>query len=43
MAQKVKITTRKRVRKTGGDSGYVKCRICGGTGRQKSPKRKKGG
>lgn len=38
--QKIKITT-KRVRKTGGDSGYVKCRICHGTGRQKAPTKKK--
>lgn len=40
MAQKVKITTRKRVRKTGGNSGYVKCNMCNGTGRHKKPKRK---
>ena len=41
MAQKVKITTRKRVRKTGGNSGYMSCNICHGTGRIKKPKRKK--
>lgn len=41
MAQKVKITTRKRVRKTGGNSGYMSCNICHGTGRVKKPKRKK--
>ena len=35
MAQKVKITTRKRVRKTGGSSGYKKCPNCGGDGRVK--------
>ena len=41
MAQKVKVTTRKRVRKTGGNSGYVTCNLCGGTGKHKKPKRKK--
>ena len=41
MAQKVKITTRKRVRKTGGNSGYMPCNICHGSGRVKKPKRKK--
>ena len=41
MAQKVKITTRKRVRKTGGNSGYMSCNICHGSGRIKKPKRKK--
>lgn len=41
MAQEVKITTRKRVRKTGGNSGYMSCNICHGTGRVKKPKRKK--
>lgn len=41
MAQKVKITTRKRVRKTGGNSGYMSCNIFHGTGRVKKPKRKK--
>ena len=39
MAQKVKIKTRKRVRKTGGNSGYVKCNMCNGTGRHKKAKR----
>lgn len=34
-----KVTVKKRTRKTGGDSGYEKCRMCGGTGRQKSPKK----
>lgn len=33
--------TKKRVRKTGGDSGYEKCRICRGTGRQRTPSKKK--
>ena len=41
MAQKVKITTRKRVRKTGGNSGYMSCNICHGSVRVKKPKRKK--
>ena len=41
MAQKVKITTRKRARKTGGNSGYMSCNICHGSGRVKKPKRKK--
>ena len=41
MAQKVKITTRKRVRKTGGNSGYISSNICHGSGRVKKPKRKK--
>ena len=41
MAQKVRITkTRRRVRKTGGNSGYVKCNMCNGTGRHKKPKKK---
>lgn len=39
MAQKVKIKTRKRVRKTGGNSGYVICNMCNGTGRHKKPKK----
>lgn len=43
MAQKVRITkTKKRTRKTGGNSGYMQCNMCHGTGRQKKPKRKKG-
>ena len=41
MAQKVKVTIRKRVRKTGGNSGYMSCNICHGSGRVKKPKRKK--
>ena len=41
MAQKVKVTTRKRVRKTGGNSGYMSCNICHGSERVKKPKRKK--
>ena len=41
MAQKVKVTTRKRVRKAGGNSGYMQCNMCHGTGRQKKPKKKK--
>ena len=40
MAQKVRITkTKKRVRKTGGNSGYVSGNMCGGTGRHKKAKR----
>lgn len=35
------ISTKKRVRKTGGNSGYVKCHMCHGTGRQKAPNKKK--
>lgn len=38
--QRVKTTIRKRVRKTVGNSGYVKCNMCNGTGRHKKPKRK---
>ena len=30
-----------RRRKTGGNSGYVKCHVCNGTGRQKAPTKKK--
>lgn len=43
MSQKVKITktTRTRKKKTGGNSGYMSCNICHGTGRIKKPKRKK--
>lgn len=37
MGQKVKVskTTQSRKRKTGGNSGYVQCNICHGTGRVK--------
>ena len=41
MGQKVRIT-KTRARKYGGNTGYEKCRVCGGTGRQKTPKKKKG-
>lgn len=34
-------TTTKRVRKTGGNSGYIKCNVCHGTGVQKAPSKKK--
>ena len=41
-AKSTKTTTSKsRTRKTGGSSGYVKCNMCGGTGRHKAPKKKK--
>lgn len=33
--QKIKVT-KKRVRKTGGKSGYKKCNMCHGTGRIKA-------
>lgn len=33
---KQKVTIKKRVRKTGGKSGYRKCNICHGTGRIKN-------
>lgn len=36
--QKVKITMKRRVRKTGGNSGYKKCNMCGGSGRIKVKK-----
>lgn len=35
MAKQTIKTTKKRVRKTGDNSGYVKCNMCGGTGRHK--------
>lgn len=35
---KQKVTTRKRTRKTGGNSGYVKCNMCHGTGRVRKRK-----
>ena len=35
------IKTTKRVRKTGGNTGYVKCNMCNGTGRHKKAKKKK--
>ena len=41
MATKATQTIKVRRKKVGGNSGYVKCRICGGTGRQKAPKRHK--
>lgn len=31
-------TTKRRVRKTGGNSGYRKCNMCNGTGRIKNKK-----
>lgn len=37
--EKQTITIRRR--KTGGDSGYINCNVCHGTGRQKAPSKKK--
>ena len=34
--QKVKVTTKGRRRKTGGNSGYKQCNMCHGTGRVRS-------
>ena len=34
------IRTTRRVRKTGGTTGYVRCNMCHGTGRVKKGKRK---
>lgn len=41
MAQKVKVTktTKTRKKKTGGNSGYVTCNMCGGSGKHKKPKK----
>lgn len=41
MAKQTIRKTKQRTRKTGGDSGYVKCNMCNGTGRHKKGKRKK--
>ena len=38
--QKVKTTTTKRVRKTGGSTSYKQCNMCRGTGRIKKSKKK---
>ena len=38
---KVKQTVKVTRRKTGGDSGYIPCNVCHGTGRQKKPHSKK--
>ena len=38
--QKIKIT-KKKVLKTGGNTGYVKCNMCHGTGRHKKGKKRK--
>lgn len=37
-AKYTKTTTKRRVRKTGGNSGYRKCNMCHGTGRVKTKK-----
>lgn len=38
---KQRVTVKRRVRKTGGNSGYVRCNMCRGTGRVRAPNRKK--
>lgn len=35
------VTTKSRQRKTGGDSGYIQCNMCHGTGRVKNGHKKK--
>lgn len=40
MAQRARITIKKRTRKTGGNSGYKKCPNCGGDGRVRTRKRR---
>lgn len=37
---KQKVRTKKRVRKVGGNSGYVSCNMCHGTGRVKNWRKK---
>lgn len=39
--QVVKTTTKTRKRKTGGNSGYMQCNMCKGTGRIKNWHKKK--
>ena len=41
MAKQTIKKTKTRQRETGGNSGYVKCNMCNGTGRHKSAKKKK--
>lgn len=41
MAKQTIKYTKSRQRKVGGNSGYVKCNMCGGTGRHKAPTKKK--
>lgn len=36
MSQTLRMTIKKRKRKTGGDTGYHKCPSCNGTGRKKN-------
>lgn len=31
----IRVTTKRRVRQTGGNSGYEPCKVCHGTGRVK--------
>lgn len=38
---KVKQTVRTRTRKVGGNTGYIQCNMCHGTGRVKNGRRKK--
>ena len=40
MAKATYTRKKTRTRKTGGNSGYEVCRVCGGTGRQKTPRKK---
>ena len=35
-----RVTVKKRTRKTGGTSGYIKCNMCKGTGRIKNWRKK---
>ena len=41
MAKQTIRKTKSRKMKTGGNSGYMQCNMCHGTGRQKKPKNKK--
>lgn len=38
---KIKQVVKRRVKKNGSKSGYVKCNVCNGRGYHKSPTRKK--
>lgn len=39
--QRIKIKTKSRKRKIGGNSGYIQCNICGGSGRIRNWHKKK--